>query len=61
MKVKGFASMWTERAVKIRWLTPLIVWHEAWVWECAVVRRRMETGELNGQRLGLSVNAPRDG
>lgn len=60
VKVRGFAWMWTERAVKIRWLTPLTVWHEAWVWEGAVVPRGMETGELNGQRLGLSVNAPRD-
>lgn len=59
VRVKGWTSMWTERAVKVRWLTPLIVWHEAWVWEGAVRARQAEQNERGGERLGLSPNSPK--
>jgi hypothetical protein len=57
--VLGFASMWTVRAVKIRWLTPKLEWHEAWVWYGAADDRALVHNEHQMPRLGLSVNSPR--
>lgn len=55
--VKGFMSMWTDTACKVRWLTPRLVWREAWVWAGAVEPRTPAPGEENGARVGISVNA----
>lgn len=55
--VKGYMSMWTDQACKVRWLTPKLRWREAWVWAGAVEPRTMVQGEENNARVGISVNA----
>ena len=56
---KGWTSV-DRSGVKVRWLTPLIVWHEAWLWEGAVQSRQVKPNEQAGECLGLSPNAPRE-
>lgn len=57
--VKGFTSMWTDAAAKVRWTVPQGGWHEAWVWSGAVEPRQVERSEEHGQEFGTSINAAR--
>lgn len=57
VRVKGFTSMWTDMAAKVRWTVPQGGWHEAWVWFGAYEARRLAPGESPTQTFGPSVNS----
>jgi hypothetical protein len=50
IRVEGFTSTWTTRAVEVLWGTPTGETHRAWVWANAVRRRGLNTDE----RLGVN-------
>jgi hypothetical protein len=59
--VKGQATAWTDRAVRIRWTTPFGTAYELWVWAKAVTRRegRIIQGPLATDRPELIAHRGR--
>jgi hypothetical protein len=48
VRVNGFTSTWTKRAVEVLWRTPKGETHRAWVWANAVRPRALTSDEKLG-------------